>query len=289
MTLRLPLVLLVCAVACTGKDDDGPVGSAGQDEETGDSSTTGDDTDDLRGDCPVGMVEIPALSGQLGEGDPVLQDQYAGQQVNLTNIELDAFCIDRFPFPGEGHEWTTDPLDWDRVDAFSAVAEAHGRRLCTVAELMHAAAGSENWRYPYDRLEFRDGKCEPGDLTPTAPIGSFEDCESPYGVRDFLVRSTWAILDDQSGEDIRAFYYTDTGLLIPGGGYYAVWGGSAIQDTFYAPNNYGLHFYGPGDPGYVNESVRTCASVGSGSASADAAWQDVVDSFVASGEGFAGL
>lgn len=281
--------LLSCTLGCSGKEE-GPVGTAGSSSETGQSGTTGEgEGEELRGDCPVGMVEIPAFSGSLGEGDPVLQDRYAGQQVVLTDIALDAFCIDRFPFPGEGHEWTQDPLDWDRVDAFSAVAEAHGRRLCTVAELMLAAGGSENWRYPYDRLEYREDRCEPGDLTPTAPIGSYEDCTSPYGVQDFMVRSTWAILDEQAGEDIRAYYYTDTGILIPGGGYYAVWGGSAVQDTFYAPNNYGLHFYGPGDPGYVNESVRTCASIGRPGASTEEAWAGVISDFVASGQGFAGL
>ncbi len=282
----LPLVLGL--TACSGKSES-PTGSAGSTQETGTSSGTTDESEQLRGDCPEGMVEIPALTGPLGEGDPVLKERYAGQQVDLRDFELDAFCIDRFPFPGEGQDWTTDPLDWDAVEAWSAAVESHGRRLCTVAELMHAAAGSENWRYPYDRLEYRDDKCDPADLTPSGPIGTYDDCESPYGVRDFMVRSTWAVLDDQAGEDIRAYYYTDTGLLIPGGGEYAVWGGSAVQETFYAPNNYGLHFYGPGDPGYVNEAVRACASLGRPSAQAEAAYASFVADFVSSGQGFAGL
>jgi len=252
------MLLAGCAWGCSEKDE-GPVGTAGLDSDSGGGSSTDDEErETLRGDCPDGMVEIPAFDGSLGEGDPVLQDRYAGQQMILTELSVEGFCIDRFPFPGEGQTWSQDPLDWERADAFSAVAEAHGRRLCTVAELVLASAGSENWRYPYDRLEYRADRCEPGDLTPSAPIGSFEDCVSPYGVRDFMVRSTWAVLDDQAGEEIRAYYYTDTGLLIPGGGYYAVWGGSAVQDTFYAPNNFGLHFYGPGDPA---TSTSRCARV----------------------------
>jgi len=235
------------------------------------------------------MVEIAAMSGALGEGDPVQLDLYAGQVILERAFELPAFCIDRFPFPGEGHEWTADPLDWTAVEAFEAHVGGHGRRLCSVAELMAAASGPENWRYPYDRLAYREGRCESADLTPTDPIGSREECESTTGVRDFMVRSAWGVLDEQAGEDIRAYYMTDTGSLIPGGGHYAVWGGSASQNTFYAPNNYGLHFYGPGDPGYVNESVRSCADLGRPSAEAEADWAAFVDAFVASGQGFASL
>ena len=164
------------------------------------------------------------MSGPLGEGDPVLQEQYVGQLVLERSMSLEAFCIDRYPFPGEGRAWTSDPIDWSVVEAFEAEVSGYGRRLCTVAELLAAAAGPENWRYPYDRLAYREGKCEPSDLTPSSRIGSYPECESPTGVRDFMVRSTWALLDEQAGEDIRAFYDTDTGSLIPGGGYYAVWG-----------------------------------------------------------------
>ena len=275
-------------LACSGEDA-GPSGKANTTEETGTGSGTTDVDEELRGNCPIGMVEIPPLRGPLGEGDPVLLDAYAGQQVILRDFDLEGYCIDRFPFPGEGQAWTSDAVDWDAVERWNASVGVYGRRLCTVAELMHAAAGPENWRYPYDRFEYREGLCEPGDLTPSSTIGTYDECESPYGVRDFMVRSTWAVLDEQAGEDIRAYYYTDTGLLIPGGGEYAVWGGSATQETFYAPNNYGLHFYGPGDPGYVNESIRACAPLGRTSGETDAAYQAFIDAFVASGAGFAGL
>ncbi|HCH62998.1 MAG TPA: hypothetical protein DFR83_09350 [Deltaproteobacteria bacterium] len=281
------LLIGICA-ACSNKDDN-PTGTAGEADGTATSADTADAEADLRGNCPDGMVEIPPLQGELGEGDPILMEQYAGQQVVLHDFTLDGFCIDRHPFPGDGQPWPSDALDWDTVERWATMVGSYGRRLCTVAELMHAAAGPDNWRYPYDRFEFRDGLCEPGDLTPGAPIGTYDSCESPYGVRDFMVRSTWAVLDEQAGEDIRAFYYTDTGILIPGGGQYAVWGGSAQQGTFYAPNNYGLHFYGPGDPGYVNESVRACAPLGMPSPESASAYAAFVADFVASGEGFAGL
>ncbi len=275
------------AVACSGGDTGNPKGSPVGSTETG-TTDGGDSSVDIRGDCPLGMVEIAAATLELGEDDAGYAEPYLGQVVLAREMTLDAFCVDAFPFPGEGRAWTSDALDWDGVMAFQVAISAYGRRLCTVAELMHAAAGPENWRYPYDRLDFRDGKCEPGDVTPGDPIGSYPDCVSPYGVRDFMVRSTWAVLDDQAGEDIRAFYMSDSGLLIPGGGEYAVWGGSASQNTFYAPNNYGLHFYGPGDPGYINESVRTCAGLGRGSDADDAAWTAFVDDFEAGG-GFASL
>ena len=281
-------LLLTVATACSEKEEN-PTGTAGSDGGTEADSADPDGDGELRGNCPEGMVEIPPLQGELGEGDPILVDEYAGQQVVLGEYTLDGFCIDQYPFPGEGQPWTSDELDWDAVERWNTAVGAYGRRLCTVAELMHAAAGSSNWRYPYDRFNYRDGVCEPSDLTPSAPIGSFPECESPFGVRDFMVRSTWAVLDEQAGAAIREYYATDTGVLIPGGGQYAVWGGSAQQGTFYAPNNYGLHFYGPGDPGYINESVRGCAELGTPSAESEAAYDAFVADFVASGEGFAGL
>lgn len=289
MRLR-PVLLAVFGCACSGKDTGSSPYGSGTVVDSGQAGEGEGETEDLRGDCPVGMVQIPALTGELGEDDPVLAEQYAGQVVLAREFTLDGYCIDRFPFPGQGLPWTVGDLDWGRVEAFAALAEAHGRRLCTVAELMHAAAGEENWRYPYDRLAYRDDRCEPADLTPTREIGAYERCESPYGVRDFMVRSAWGVLDEQAGEDIRAFYETDTGgTLIPGGGVYAVWGGSAVQDTFYAPNNYGLHFYGPDDPGYVNESLRACADVGRLAQGVEDDWATVVDDFVAAGGDWSAL
>jgi hypothetical protein len=254
-------------------------GTAGSDDGTVLEGQGGDDSEPAN--CPAGMVEVEGLSVSLGETDPALLEAYQGQVLEARGYTLDSYCIDQFPFPGRrGDPWPTDELDWDTVEAFAELAEAHGRRLCTVAELLYAGAGLYNWRYPYDADVFVADQCDPSDVTPTAPLGSFPSCTSPLGVQDFMVRSTWGVLDEQSGEQLRAFYETtDGGTLIPGGGVYAVWGGSASQETFYAPNNFGVHFYGPEDPGYINESVRTCAPVGTPPEDVDADWAELQGQF----------
>ena len=274
-------VPLALAILLSGCGEELKTGSAGSDDGETAEITGGDDSPPPN--CPVGMIELDAINVSLGEADPARIEAYQGQILAARGYNLEAYCIDQLPFPGKrGAPWPTDELDWQTVEDFAALAEAHGRRLCTVAELLYAAAGPNNWRYPYDPTSHIEGHCDPSDVTPTENLAGYATCTSPLGVRDFMVRSTWAVLDEQSGEDLRAFYETtDGGTLIPGGGVYAVWGGSASQSTFYAPDNFGMHFYGPDDPGYINESVRTCAPVGVPPEETDAAWEALQDQFAA--------
>ncbi len=271
-------LLLAGAVACGPEPE--KTGTAGVDD-TGLLPGSDGGGSGAPPNCPAGMLEVPGGTFTLGEWDPDQLERYPGQILKERSYTLDPFCVDELPFPGlRGAPWPTDALDWDIVVAFEAELPAYGRRLCTTAELLHAAAGPDNWRYPYDDLQHSPGTCEGNDLTPSAPLGSFSACVSPYGLLDLNVRSAWTVFDAQAGEDLRAFYQTDTGgTLIPGGGLYAVWGGSANQGTFFPPNNFGVHFYGPDDPGYVNESIRTCAAVGPAPAGADEAWAALVQDF----------
>ncbi len=277
--LRRALVVVLGVILGACGAEEPKTGSAVQSGAVVGAGDGGDE--DVPANCPVGMVEIAPATVILGEWSEDRIELYLGQVLVEREYVLDGYCIDQFPFPGRrGDAWTTDELSWSGIETFSALAEAHGRRLCTVAELVYAGAGPENWRYPYDEVGFQDGLCDPSDVTPVDPIGALPTCTSPHGVQDFMVRSTWGVLDEQSGEDLRAFYRTDTGgTLIPGDGVYAVWGGSSSQGTFYAPDNYGVHFYGPEDPGYINESVRSCAPIGVPAPEVDDAWAAVQAAF----------
>ena len=69
---------------------------------------------------------------------------------------------------------------------------------------------------------------------------------------------------------------------------YAVYGGTAQRDTFFAPSNFGIHFYGPDDysaevPAYVTDDVRVCADLGTLDSETEAEWAAFVSELAAGG------
>ena len=99
---------------------------------------------------------------------------------------VDDFYIDRFPFPGvDGANWFTDGAHHSTIEALDAKLADFGRRACTIPELLYAAAGPDNLRYPYGDA-YVSGQCDGDDAT--WAISTFT--ASDFGVRDFMVRAT---------------------------------------------------------------------------------------------------
>ena len=207
--------------------------------------------------CPEAMVPLPPGTYQLGEADAGWRGRYPEGQVEVADWVVGEACVARDPFPGAPHPWFPDGLirtDFDRLDR---ALEPTGRRLCSVAELLLASAGPDNWRYPYHPTEHSPEICDPNDPNP-APFGSHRDCVSPLGVRDLTVRSSWARRDGTSSD--------------PGG--LVVVGGLVREDTVYAATNFGVHSHKATDPrNFEDDGLRLCAAGGRTTAAQDEAWR----------------
>jgi len=216
-----------------------------------------------------GLVFISGASLALGETDPGYIDEYDGVDessegevenqtiIPVSNYTIDDFYIDRYPFPGiEGEQWFTDGTHHITIEALDLALAEFGRRVCTIAELMYAAAGPDNHRYPFGDGSTWDNSCDPDDENPS-PIGAFPGCESEFGIRDFQVRSTWGRLDATT---ISAMQETTQGADFPGDLTYAVWGGTSRDNTFYAPTNFGFHTHDRlAEDLYLDDGFRVCA------------------------------
>lgn len=276
-TLAGPCAGLLIALGCGGGEDTG--GFSG-------GTVAGDDTgEEVAPDynCPDGMIEVDGGTLSLGEADSTMLERYLGTIIATTTVRLEPFCMGIFPLPGrDAADWPTDGLDWSNVETLDASLPEYGRRLCTTSELMLGATGPENWRYPYDNSQYDGAICDVDSSTPSA-LGTYPDCVSDLGFRDFMVRSSWAVLDPFVYSSLREQWDND----FPGDGVYAVYGGTSAQDTFFAPSNYGIHFYGPGDAVYRTDGLRVCAPVGEPDPTVEAAWQVRLDELAAS-RSFAG-
>ncbi len=253
--------LLICTTLCCDsvEVDDEDETSAGDDD------TTGDDDDSIEpiGTCPDGMVLIDGGTFTLGEWDSdILSQYYSHLVIAEREMQLDSFCIAKYPFPNRiGEYWPHDGLSLASIVDFEERVGLYGRRLCTVSELLLASAGADNWRQPYDAEDHIHGMCEPDDMNLEIRLGTFDTCVSPYGVHDFAVRSCWARLENESiATDAEVGWYEERGPYVSfPGEQYAVWGGTSRGDTFYAPSNFGLHFHGLEAP-YLDDGVRVCAT-----------------------------
>ena len=210
-----------------------------------------------------GLVFIEGNGAFLGETDPDLIDLYDGDGeeaqtiMPASNYEIADYYIDRYPFPGiAGADWFTDGTRHNTIEALDATLADFGRRVCDISELMYAAAGPNNHRYPYgDGFTWGDA-CDPDDMNPS-PIGSFPDCVSALGIRDFQVRSTWGRLDDTT---VAVMQETTQHGNFPNDLIYAVWGGTSRDDTFYAPSNFGFHTHERlAEDLYLDDGFRVCA------------------------------
>ncbi len=264
------MFLVILALAC-GSPDDSPFGS----NTGGGGGASGGDGSNP---CPTGFVYVEADSTGLGEWDLDLLGQYEGNVVPYDSYDTAPFCIAKFPAPGtEGAAWPLDGLSIAQLPAVEQELDASARRLCTVPELLRASSGHDDWRHPYD-AEDRGSVCEPDDANPSA-IGTFSSCESPEGVRDFEVRSTWALLDDVTAAVLRDFW----GDTLDGGGVYVAWGGTSRDDTYYAPSNFGVHMHGEDEDPYTDDGLRICLDPGVPTSDDDAIFADSMAALSAAG------
>lgn len=260
------MLLIAMFLACTGEGD-----SVLQQSSSGDGGG-----EDSSSPCPSDMIYLPQNRVGLGEWEIENLETYAGTIIPEDSYHTDPLCIARFPMPGvEGAPWPLDGLSQAQLPALESALASYGRRLCTVPELLLAAAGEENWRHPYDPEERSSEYCETDDFNPE-PIGTFEACESPMGLRDVEVRSTWALLDELTVTALQEFW----GEELPGGAVYAVWGGTSRDDTYYAPSNFGIHSHGQDEDPYTDDALRVCADPGVPTDEDAAAWQSSVQDFI---------
>jgi len=228
----------------------------------GSGDTGGGDDEGVSDPSAAVLVPIDATTVFLGEWDALIINRFGGDGsehqtvIPETEFALSAYWIDRYPFPGIPDEpWFFDGLDHPTVEALDVWLADYGRRACTVAELLYAAAGPDNHRYPYGDGTFDASACDPDDTAPAA-IGTYTDCNSALGVRDFQVRSTWGRLDART-EAVMAD--TAQASNFPGESVYASWGGTSRSDTFYAPSNFGFHIHDVADDPYLDDGFRVCA------------------------------
>ena len=196
--------------------------------------------------CPVGSVWIGGGVAELGRFDPAYHED---QFVPLV-VDVEGFCIEELPFPGRaGDPWFEDGIEAGLLGAWESVLADHGRRLCTVEELVWAAAGGPA-NLPWPTGETWERPCEPdtswGDMD---PIGHWEGCENPFGLRDFSVMSSWAV-GSAEVDDARSAVRRRDRVVV---------GGTNRIDTFYAPTAFGVHGHDPGDPPFFDDQLRVCA------------------------------
>ncbi|MDP6935559.1 MAG: hypothetical protein QGG40_21750, partial [Myxococcota bacterium] len=244
-----------------------------------DSGPTVDTALSWAGPCPAGMIYVASTTVELGEWDSeILAGYYPDEIISQFTVEVSPFCMDRFPFPGHpGSDWPIEGLALPQVEEIDLELQGFGRRVCTITELLYAAAGPNNMRYPFDSEDFLEGFCDPDDEHPEA-LGSYPDCSSILGFRDFQVRSTWGRLDTAMRTHIESYRLSE----LPGEGNYAVWGGTSRTNTFYAPSNFGFHTHGLDDDSFLDDGFRTCADVGRGSHDLDA-WIHWTETFQSHG------
>jgi hypothetical protein len=239
------------------------------------------------GPCPADMVLVTPSEGAaltLGEQDPEWLRDTDGNTYQYSILAgplapRASYCVARFPFPGEGEDWSAEAAYFELMPALEARLAEGGRRLCTLSELLLAAAGPDNWRYALHPGE-RIAGCEPDDHTPTQPIGGYDACESTLSVHDFNVRSSWARVDDWERSVLEGSIPPTE--ILP----YAVYGGTARDDTFYPPTNFAVHFHREGlmeAGGYKDDDLRVCADPDAVGPGEQAAWEEARGRFIERG------
>jgi hypothetical protein len=261
--MKSVLTMLCLLAACGGKPSIPPITSGGSD--------TGEAPDLVT----PGLVGISGGHYFLGEWDALVIVNFDGEGddsqtvIPESSFNIEGFWIDRYPFPGHpGDDWFSDGMNLPLVSTLDAWLQDYGRRACTMSELLLAGAGADNLRYPYGDGSYDPSACDGDDSNPQ-PIGSFPDCISTNGVRDFQVRSTWGRLDR---EMVEVMATTPQAVDFPSGLDFAVWGGTSRTDTFYAPNNFGFHLHGEEDTAYLDDGFRVCAGPSAPSEAQDAAY-----------------
>lgn len=139
-------------------------------------------------ECPAARAAQPetvACWVQTDEVDPVL---------GLRSVHTEDFCIEPFPFPGEGSAWTMDGMtawDADALGRLLSTGRYGTRRLCTMSEFQLAVAGHENRPFIYGAVQ------DPERCPVDGGIGADPACRNAEtGVHDYgAVRSHWVSAD----------------------------------------------------------------------------------------------
>jgi hypothetical protein len=201
--------------------------------------------------CPVGMLDIPGGRAWLGSWGP--QAGVEPTDLPQVELELERFCIDPFPFPGQaGDHYPMDGMAFLWLEAWQELLASYGRRLCSAEELIWASAsGPAN--LPYGAGGERSMLCEPHwDWERMSPYGSWPACVSPWGLYELNVFSSWGVATDVV-DAVRAEPHPRPFLVV---------GGTNRDDTYYAATNFGLHQHGPDDAHYFDDQLRVCADPG---------------------------
>ena len=175
------------------------------------------------------MVLIPA--GEVTLGTNLKTDLTFGTEADSRLVFVEAFYIDRYEVTNKqyakflsetGHrkpKFWGDPrlnapeqpvvgVNWEDAESYTAWA---GKRLPTASEWEKAARGTDSRLYPwgndYDtaRGNFNDGGAMDGSTDgyamTAAPVGSFIDGISPYGLHD-MAGNVWEWVVQQEREQL---------------------------------------------------------------------------------------
>ena len=138
--------------------------------------------------CPEAIASTPGATAcwvQTDTVDPVVKPR---------QVTVSPFCIEAYPFPGQGQSYTSDGLSvWDahHLNEILQTGRFGKRRMCSFSEFQVAVSGpTENRRFIFGD-DFKDGVCR------GKAIGTDSKCRnSVVGVSDYgAVHSHWVIAD----------------------------------------------------------------------------------------------
>jgi formylglycine-generating enzyme required for sulfatase activity len=126
------------------------------------------------------MAKVKKGKARIGSSK---KDAYRGFEGVEQRVQVDAYCVDRYEYPGKGRA----PMTGITYKQAQALCGARSLRLCTDREWERACKGPRGYRYPYGS-KFNADRCVTEDRQETPRAlqsgGSFKRCKSGYGVYD---------------------------------------------------------------------------------------------------------
>jgi PKD repeat protein len=126
--------------------------------------------------------------------DIPVQQNCPPEMVSFVPLQGQAFCIDRYEWPGMQNHLPTVGVSW--IQAAMHCFDA-GKRLCTHTEWKSACFGENRQPYPYGD-SYRVGAC-PTEGRGVYPSGHFSACSAGSGAFD-MVGNAWEWVDLRDGE-----------------------------------------------------------------------------------------